>query len=320
MSHTDLRDKVENALNETRMLVLGAQVLLGFHFQGVFQPGFEQLPPQAQQLKLVGLVLMLLAVGLLLTPGAYHQIVEHGEDSSHVTDFTGRVASLALVPFALGLGIDVYVATTVVLGGELAIAAGLSATICALVFWYGLEWLLRLRTSAPREDYHMRQQTDLATRIKQVLTEARVVLPGVQALLGFQLAAVLTDGFTKLAATSQYVHLASLALIGLSMVCLMAPAAFHRIVERGEDTERLHAFAGAMVLAAMTTLALGLAGDFYVVLEKVLQQQSLAILFAGLAVAFFYGLWFGLTGVLRAKRALTPTHSRRERETSRRVR
>src|SRR2546423_1127583 len=48
---TDLGDKVENALNETRMLILGSQVLLGFQYQGVFQPGFQKLPPLAQELR-----------------------------------------------------------------------------------------------------------------------------------------------------------------------------------------------------------------------------------------------------------------------------
>jgi len=314
VSTTDPRDKVDNALNETRMLILGAQVLLGFQYQGVFQPGFERLPPQGQMLKLVALGLMLTAVGLLLAPGAYHQIVHRGQDSNDVTDFTGRIAAVALLPFAFGLGIDVYVAATIVLEGPAAVAAGIGASVFALLMWYGLEWLIRLRSETSREAHHMVHETDLATRIKQVLTEARMVLPGAQALLGFQFAAVLTDGFSKLEPTSQYVHLLSLGLIGATMVFLMTPAAFHRIVERGEDTERVHAFASVMILAAMVMLALGIAGDFYVVLHKVLQSQALAILIAGLAVAFLYGLWFGLTTVLRARRTLNPAVSRGERE------
>jgi hypothetical protein len=156
----------------------------------------------------------------------------------------------------------------------------------------------------------MQQETDLSTRIKQVLTEARVVLPGAQALLGFGFAAVLMESFSQLPRISQYVHLASLALIGLSIVFLMAPAAYHRIVEGGEDTPRVHSFASAMILAAMFTLGLGIAGDFYLVLEKVLKSQALAVFAAGLAVAFFYGLWFGFTAAVRARKAASPTYSR----------
>jgi hypothetical protein len=297
---TALASRVENALNETRMLVLGAQVLLGFEFQSVFQPGYDRLPAPIQDLKVIGLALMLLAVGLLVAPGAFHQIVEHGNDSPSVMEFTGQIAFLALFPFALGLGIDVYVAGQLVLAQVGAIAAGVGATTFALVFWYGLEWVWRTRspqTEVPPMLDH--PTTDLETKIKQVLTEARVVLPGAQALLGFQLAAMLMDAFEKLPRTSQYVHLASLGLMAACIVLLMAPAAFHRIVERGEDTERLHRFSSAMVLGAMVPLALGIAGDFYVVLAKVLESTSLAIVFAVVSLVFFFGLWFGLTFAVR---------------------
>ena len=35
--------KVKTALNETRLLILGAQVLLGFQFEAFFQDGFSEL-------------------------------------------------------------------------------------------------------------------------------------------------------------------------------------------------------------------------------------------------------------------------------------
>ena len=300
-----LANQVENVLNETRMLILGAQVLLGFQFQAVLQPGFERLPPALQDLKVVGLGLMLLAVGLLLSPGAFHQIVERGNDSPRVVAFTSRIATLALLPFAVGMGLDVYLATTVVLGTAAALPAGLAATACALAFWYGIEWYLRARqppTPSTREDRQMSSgSTDLSTKIEQVLTEARVVLPGAQALLGFQFAAILMDAFEKLPRTSQLVHLASLGLIAASIVFLMSPTAFHRIVERGQDTERMRRFSSAMVLCAMVPLAFGIAGDCYVVVDKVLDSAGLALTLAGLSLVFFFGLWFGVTLALRAR-------------------
>ena len=299
-----LADKAEHALNETRMLILGAQVLIGFGFQAAFQPGFDRLPADAQQLKLVGLGLMLVALGLLIAPGAFHQIVEGGQDSQRLIEFTGRIASLALLPFAIGIGIELYIASLAVLGPPLALPLGVAAVVFALFFWYALEWTWRVRDEA-REFAQMEQTmaegSSLETRIKQVLTEARVVLPGAQALLGFQLAAMLTDAFSKLPRTSQYVHLVSLGLLAVTIVLLMAPAAFHRIVERGEDTERVHRFASVMVLSAMVPLALGIAGDFYLVLEKVLDAPMLAIGLAGVSLVFFFGLWFGLTLAMRAR-------------------
>ena len=81
--------------------------------------------------------------------------------------------------------------------------------------------------------------TTLKDKIEQVLTEARVVLPGVQALLGFQLSIMLMQGFESLPPSSRYIHLTSLALMTLSIILLISPAAYHRIVEQ-EKTRRMY--------------------------------------------------------------------------------
>src|SRR5258708_17570885 len=92
-----------------------------------------------------------------------------------------------------------------------------------------------------------------------------------------------------------------MGLIASCIVFLMAPAAFHRIVERGEDSERLHRFASAMVLTAMVPLALGIAGDAYVVVARVLGSKEIAIGIAAASLVFFYGLWFVVTLFLRSR-------------------
>jgi hypothetical protein len=195
-SVSKLSDKAENALNETRMLILGAQVLIGFGFEGAFQPGFERLPPDAQSLKLLGLGLMLLAFSLLIAPSAFHQIVERGNDSQRLIAFTNRIASVALLPFALAIGIELYIAAELTLGPPFALPLGVVGLMFALFFWFGLDWAWRrpARSLAmARKEQPMEEGTSLENKIKQVLTEARVVLPGAQALLGFQLAAMLTE-------------------------------------------------------------------------------------------------------------------------------
>jgi hypothetical protein len=152
--------------------------------------------------------------------------------------------------------------------------------------------------------------TPLDTRIRQVLTEARVVLPGAQALLGFQLVAVLADGFDKLPESSRQLHLVSLVLLALSTVLLMTPAAYHRVVEQGENTEHFHRFAGRLVLAAMVPLGLAIAGDAYIVVAKVTRAPGVAMLTTGLLLAFFFGCWFGYTAYAR-RHAGGPTIPRR---------
>ena len=79
----ELSKKVKVALDETRMLILGAQILLGFQFRGPFSDGFDQLPTSARYLAGLALGLMVCVVGLLIAPGPYHCIVEGGADSGH---------------------------------------------------------------------------------------------------------------------------------------------------------------------------------------------------------------------------------------------
>ena len=132
----------------------------------------------------------------------------------------------------------------------------------------------------------------LEDKIVQVLTEARVVLPGAQAMLGFQLAMTLMEGYEKLPTSSKTVHVAAICAIAITIVFLMAPAAYHRFVEGGEDTEQFHRFASWMVIAALIALPPGFAGDLWVVVRKHTGSISAAHVAAAVTLAFFYGLWF----------------------------
>jgi cbb3-type cytochrome oxidase subunit 3 len=299
-----LKDRIKTALSESRMLILGAQVLLGFQYRAVFETGFDKLPFSSQYLKLCGLCLMLVAVGLLMSPGAFHRIVDEGEDTERVHRFTSNIMGLALMPFALGFSLDLYVATEKLMGRTAGIVAGAALGLLALFFWYGLE-AIRRREREPKimekeMDSKKKEQDDeegtkLKDKIDHALTEMRVVLPGAQALLGFQFASMLVEGFDKLPASSKYVHLASLMLIAITVVLLMTPAAYHRIVERGQETQHFHSFASRMLIAAMLPLALGMCGDFFVVIRKITNSTVAAITGAALMLLFFYGLWFGYT-------------------------
>src|SRR6266536_982346 len=45
-----LSKKLKTALDETRMLMLGAQILLGFGLRSAFADAFDQLPPHSRML------------------------------------------------------------------------------------------------------------------------------------------------------------------------------------------------------------------------------------------------------------------------------
>ena len=84
-----------------------------------------------------------------------------------------------------------------------------------------------------------------------------MVLPGAQALLGFQFVTLLLEDFARLPESMKQVHLLSLVLMTIAVVLLMTPAAYHRIVEHGENTERFHRFASRMLMVSLVPMAFG---------------------------------------------------------------
>ena len=292
-----LSDKVKVAIDETRMLILGAQILVGFQFTAVFEDGFERLSPEARHLNGVGLGLMVLTVALLIAPGVFHRIVERGEDSGRLHRFTSTMAGAALFPFACSVGLDLFIAIEKVAGFTVAILVGGAFSAMALFFWYGLE-LLRMRRIGRKERSMAAQEsgdgkpTSLHVRIEQMLTEARVILPGAQALLGFQLIIAVTRSFEKLPELSKLLHGISLGLVTFAVILLMTPAAYHRLVYRGEDSEEFHRTGSVLVTTATLPLALGLNCDLYVVGEQIFSSRAAAVSIAVGSAIVFTVLWY----------------------------
>jgi hypothetical protein len=74
-----------------------------------------------------------------------------------------------------------------------------------------------------------REETDAHTRIEQMLTESRVILPGTQAMLGFQLIVTITKPFDEMAEAVKYSKFAALGMMIFGVVLLIAPATVHRL-------------------------------------------------------------------------------------------
>jgi hypothetical protein len=133
-----------------------------------------------------------------------------------------------------------------------------------------------------------RQRLDLFQSAQTLIEECRMVLPGIQAIFGFQLVAVTNERFTELSDAEQWLHLGATGLVALAAAIVMAPAAIHRHYGGREVTDTFIRISTLLVLAAMTPLALGLAIDFYLISRLVdmgksgLDMALGALLFAAL--------------------------------------
>jgi hypothetical protein len=175
-----LHEKIQHALDESRLLILGAQVLIGVHSRAAFERGCERFSWTSQALLLGALALLLLALALLLWLAAYHRLVAAGQDTEALQQCVTTVLAWALLPCAVSLAIDLGVATARFANPAVSPIAGLTTLLVALWWWYGLAVLrrrqrrARLPASPARrpalDDSRSAAHTPLARKIQHVLT------------------------------------------------------------------------------------------------------------------------------------------------------
>ena len=129
--------------------------------------------------------------------------------------------------------------------------------------------------------------------LHQTLEEARMVLPGVQALFGFQLIAVFSDGFERrLDQNGQSLHLIAIVLVTIAIAIVMTPAAYHRQVEPRRATVAFLVLSSHLVSGAMLPLAAGLSIDVYLIARVITGAPSLSAAIGGVVFMLFLALWF----------------------------
>lgn len=130
-----------------------------------------------------------------------------------------------------------------------------------------------------------------------------MVLPGIQALFGFQLVAVFSNRFDQtLTATEQTMHLVAIACIVVAVALVMAPATLHRLCEPRSVSRRFLDIASHMLMWSMAPLAVGTAIDLYLVSRVILHTVFAASIVAAAALLVFLVLW-----VIVPARAGSPT-------------
>src|SRR5213075_1013539 len=109
-----------------------------------------------------------------------------------------------------------------------------------------------------------KEEISLDAAAAHLLEECRMVLPGIQALFGFQLVAVFNSAFDqKLDATGRSLHLVAIGLVAIAVALIMTPAAFHRQTGTHEVTETFVRLSTRLLLFSMLPLSVAICLDFY---------------------------------------------------------
>lgn len=127
--------------------------------------------------------------------------------------------------------------------------------------------------------------------MRNIIEEARVILPGLQALFGFQTIAVFNQSFAEIATYAKVCHLLGLALVIVAVAMVMTPAVYYRAL-RGRATNEMAKLSSRMILRALVPLALGLALDIFTVIFVATDSLPISAA-AGVATVLLLGsMWY----------------------------
>jgi hypothetical protein len=155
--------------------------------------------------------------------------------------------------------------------------------------------------SAARPKPGSEEELPLSKAAEQLLEECRMVLPGIQALFGFQLIAVFNQGFsTKLTEGMQRLHLAAIVLTCIAIALIMSPAAYQRQTSPKAVSEDFIRLSSRLLVASMFPLAASISVEVFLVGSIVL-HSAWAVVIAVAALFLFLGFWFVLPWRRRAR-------------------
>ena len=141
----------------------------------------------------------------------------------------------------------------------------------------------RDETQAERDDRNL----------AELLQELRVAGLGVQVLFGFLLSLPFTTVFKQLTSGERDLYLACLLLAVVATALLLGPVAYHRLVFRQGQKEKLVRAANVMAILGLITAGLALSTSVLLVTGFVAGYGTGTVI-AVLVLAMFGLLWFAL--------------------------
>ena len=137
------------------------------------------------------------------------------------------------------------------------------------------------------------EKIPLSEAVTHLLEECRMVLPGIQALFGFQLIVVFNPAFhEKLSSAERGFHLTAIGLIVIAIALVMAPAAYHRQKDPQSIREDFVFIATRLLLYAMFPLTVALALEFFLIARLITNKVWLSVALAVIVASIFSTLWF----------------------------
>lgn len=138
---------------------------------------------------------------------------------------------------------------------------------------------------------HGSHQDEADRELDEILSELRVVLPGVTVLFAFLLTVPFTGKFPEVDTVDRAAYFLAFISAAVSMVFLVGESAYHRLVGKPYDKARLTRAAGRQAVVGIAALAVALTAVVFLVTD-VVYGHRLAAAVTTAVLALTCSVWF----------------------------
>lgn len=131
----------------------------------------------------------------------------------------------------------------------------------------------------------------LRRNVNELLQELRVAQAGVQILFGFLLAVTFTEPYLRGSGFQKGVHLTAVAFTVVAAGLLTAPAAWHRVLFRYGQRERILRISNRFALGGLASLASAVSATVLLLVDVIVGVVP-GIVAAAVALTGFATVWF----------------------------
>jgi hypothetical protein len=166
---------------------------------------------------------------------------------------------------------------------------------------FELESRMNNKTSKPQA----RKELPLDKAASLVIDESRMIMPGIQALFGFQLVVIFSNTFTeKLNPFEQRLHLLAILLVVIATMIILTQAMYHRQTSEKEVAEEFIRVASRLLLLSMFPIVASMSIEVYLICRVILNSIAWALFFTIVMFSLFLILWIGLPRIKALRRLL----------------
>jgi putative flippase GtrA len=143
-SKKERRDReLGELLQEMRVAITGVQVLFAFLLTLPFSQRYTQLSRSQKGVYLAAVLSAAVSSLLLIAPAANHRLLFRDGTKEHLLTAANRLVIAGLFTLALGIGLSLYLVTTVVYDDTLAVVLATGVGLMTVFTWFVFPRLIK---------------------------------------------------------------------------------------------------------------------------------------------------------------------------------